>query len=386
MEEIDLSEKLRQLEAEVEEEYRAKKEQAQKTWDEMTNPAVLPEYPDSPITMDTFDETAVTKEAISSDDKWALALAGGGGKCSYEIGVWKALREMNLMKNVIAVSGSSGGALNAALISLEDYDNAEAIWKNIMPKQFLDVNKSTIVGPLDKLVQRSLVNGLCSRDGLVNIIDNYLDISKLPSARIPAYACVAWYTSDCIECLTEKPVAEYISLSEVDRHDAKQLLLASSALPYIYPPELIHDKVYRDGGLADNVPIKPLTTVGANRLIVVKLEPDDKVDTGLYGSFKEVVEIVPSREIGDLWDGALDFAGKNVLFRLMLGYYDTLRAFSLRMYKLNNLPLDKGEILRRENEDFERVMAAVRRDRALSSAKNNMSKINEMFDKFHVEQ
>ena len=89
---------------------------------------------------------------------------------------------------------------------------------------------------------------------------------------------------------------------------------------YSYPPEIIHGNVYRDGGLlADNVPIYPMTSVGADNLIVVKLEPDDKVDTSLYSKFKEVVEIIPSREIGDLFDGTLEFTSRNVMFRMLLG-------------------------------------------------------------------
>ncbi|MGN1187848.1 MAG: patatin-like phospholipase family protein, partial [Lachnospiraceae bacterium] len=206
--------------------------------------------------------------------------------------------------------------------------------------------------------------------------------SKLSTARIPAYVCVAWYPSDCIECLNEKPVAEYISLSEVDRYDAKSLLLASSAMPYIYPPELIHDKIYRDGGLADNVPVLPMTCIGANKLIVVKLEPDDKVDTSLYSHFSEVVEIVPSREIGDMFDGTLEFGTRNVPFRMLLGYYDTLRAFNLRMYKLNGLPLSEAEKKRREDEDYEKIMSILRRERTLGSAENNMSRLNSLLNKF----
>lgn len=415
MDEINLSEKLKQLEAEVENEVRIKNEATQRIWEEMTgmkdstnrsggsvfsvNPlteqetipkpmtpsaspaSVQPELSHA-VTLEDLNAPIITKEDFSPDEKWAMVLAGGGGKGSYQIGVWKALREMDLEKNLIALSGSSVGALNAALISLGDYDNAEKIWNSIMPEQFLDINSSTITGPLENIVQRSLINGLCSRDGLIDIIDNHLDISKLPLARIPAYVCVAWYSSDCVDCLDEKPAAEYISLSEVDRYDAKSLLLASSAMPYIYPPELIHDKIYRDGGLADNVPVLPMTCVGADKLIVVKLEPNDKVNSSLYSHFKEVVEITPSREIGDLLDGTLDFAARNVRFRMLLGYYDTLRAFSLRMYRLNGLPLNEAEKKRREDEDYEKIMSILRRERALGSAENNMSRLNTLLNKF----
>lgn len=382
MNEIDLSEKLKQLEAEVDKEVSIQNETRQRIWDEMTGnkPYGEPVSSGTKITLDDINAPVITKLDFPSEEKWALTLAGGGAKGAYQFGVWKALREMQLEKNLVAVSGSSVGALNAALISLNEFDDANTIWTSIMPKQFLDINFDTIIGPLDTLVKRTLTNGLCSRDGLISIIDNYLNLKELAAARIPAYVCVSHYPSECIECLNEKPEPEYISLSEVDAHDAKQLLLASSAMPYVYPPELIHDKVYRDGGLSDNVPVLPMTTVGADKLIVVKLEPDDKVNTDLYSTFSEVVEIIPSREIGDLLDGTLEFTSRNADFRILLGYYDTLRTFSLRMYRLNGLPINEAEKKRREDADYEKIQSILRQKRTFDKAGSNIDKLKNLLN------
>ena len=49
------------------------------------------------------------------EHKIGLVFDGGWGKGAYQIGVWKALREIGLDKKVTAVSGSSVGGLNAAL-------------------------------------------------------------------------------------------------------------------------------------------------------------------------------------------------------------------------------------------------------------------------------
>ena len=404
MSEIDLSEKLKQLEAEVDDEIRVQNETRQKIWKEMTGhedtaaveavnnsagtaAAPISKYDSanpsgsaastasSRITLEDINAPVITKDDFSSGERWALTLAGGGGKGAYEIGVWQALREIGLEKNLIAVSGSSSGALNAALISLNEFDKAKTIWSSIMPKQFLDINYDTIIGPLNTLVKRTLTAGLCSRDGLIDIIDKYLNLEQLAGARIPAYVSISRYSSDCIDCLSEKPQVEYISLSEVSPDDARQFLLASSAMPYIYPPEIIHGNVYRDGGLADNVPIYPMTSVGADNLIVVKLEPDDKVDTSLYSKFKEVVEIIPSREIGDLFDGTLEFTSCNVMFRMLLGYYDTLRTFGLRMYRLNGIPLDYAEKKRREDADYDKIISTLRRNNTVNRMDDTINKL-----------
>ncbi len=404
MSEIDLSEKLKQLEAEVDDEIRVQNETRQKIWKEMTGhedtaaveavnnsagtaAAPISKYASANpsgseastasrrITLEDINAPVITKDDFSSGESWALTLAGGGGKGAYEIGVWQALREIGLEKNLIAVSGSSSGALNAALISLNEFDKAKTIWSSIMPKQFLDINYDTIIGPLNTLVKRTLTAGLCSRDGLIEIIDKYLNLEQLAVARIPAYVSISRYSSDCIDCLSEKPQVEYISLSEVSPDDARHFLLASSAMPYIYPPEIIHGNVYRDGGLADNVPIYPMTSVGADNLIVVKLEPDDKADTSLYSKFKEVVEIIPSREIGDLFDGTLEFTSRNVMFRMLLGYYDTLRTFGLRMYRLNGIPLDYAEKKRREDADYDKIISTLRRNNTVNRMDDTINKL-----------
>ncbi len=61
------------------------------------------------------------------DKEFGLVLAGGGTKGAYEVGVWKALKELNI--NITAIAGTSIGALNAALILQDDFENFFHMWK-----------------------------------------------------------------------------------------------------------------------------------------------------------------------------------------------------------------------------------------------------------------
>lgn len=54
------------------------------------------------------------------DKEFGLVLAGGGTKGAYEVGVWKALKELNI--SITAIAGTSIGALNAALILQDDFE------------------------------------------------------------------------------------------------------------------------------------------------------------------------------------------------------------------------------------------------------------------------
>ena len=63
--------------------------------------------------------------------KRALVLAGGGSRGAYQIGVWKALRELGITFDI--VTGSSVGALNGALMVQGDFEAGLQLWENISP-------------------------------------------------------------------------------------------------------------------------------------------------------------------------------------------------------------------------------------------------------------
>ena len=64
-------------------------------------------------------------------DAIGLVFAGGGGKGAYQIGVWRAVRELQLEQHIAVVAGTSVGALNAALFLKGDLAFAEQLWGSI---------------------------------------------------------------------------------------------------------------------------------------------------------------------------------------------------------------------------------------------------------------
>ena len=55
--------------------------------------------------------------------KRALVFSGGGAKGSYEIGVWKATKRLNMKFDI--VTGTSIGAINGAMYAIGDYKKAK---------------------------------------------------------------------------------------------------------------------------------------------------------------------------------------------------------------------------------------------------------------------
>ena len=62
------------------------------------------------------------------EKEYGLVLAGGGTKGAYQVGVWKALQELNI--NVTAIVGTSIGALNGALFLQDDLNSVIKMYEN----------------------------------------------------------------------------------------------------------------------------------------------------------------------------------------------------------------------------------------------------------------
>ena len=199
-----------------------------------------------------------------SDKEWGLVLAGGGGKGAYQAGVFKALEEIGISDYVTAVSGASVGALNLVLFAAGDAALARKIWGDISPEQFLDIEPGMI----------DMEEGFVSRDGLLKIIDDYVNLDIVRNCDRRLYVSTTEYD----EFGEGDGKVKYFSLNYRSGNEIKDILLASSALPIIYSPVKIEGKMYRDGGIKDNMPIRPLYIEGIRNFIVVGLSQESKIN------------------------------------------------------------------------------------------------------------
>lgn len=119
----------------------------------------------------------------SIKDEWALVFSGGGVKGSYEIGVWQSLIESGADKLITAVSGTSVGALNAALFVLGDYKRACEIWLSITQEDIvgIDFKKLIAFDAAEKTDEADRADKISKRKLFYKLIDNIkeLEINKL---------------------------------------------------------------------------------------------------------------------------------------------------------------------------------------------------------------
>lgn len=70
--------------------------------------------------------------------EYGLVLDGGGARGAYQIGAWKALKEAGV--KIAAVAGTSVGALNGALICMDEVERAEKIWSEMKFSHIMSVD------------------------------------------------------------------------------------------------------------------------------------------------------------------------------------------------------------------------------------------------------
>ena len=244
--------------------------------------------------------------------KLGLVLAGGGGKGAYQIGVWKYLREIGIDSRIAVVSGTSVGGLNGFLIANGDFDVAVQIWTKEIATEILDV------------VSTSYKKGaLFSRQGLLDIIERHIDFSTVKSFDKTLYVT-------CTNINSSK--AEYIKLNGLSKSKIEKYLLATSAIPGIFENERIKMRSYCDGGLYDNVPIKPLIEENCTHAIIVNLNSNSQRSFSEYG-IKSVV-IKPSSSLGNFLTGTLNFLPVNAKAGIEMGYNDCRKLYASMLEKL----------------------------------------------------
>lgn len=282
-----------------------------------------------------------------------LVLAGGGGKGAYFIGVWKALIEYGVDKNITSLSGTSVGALNSVLFAQSDYDIAERVWRKISSDKILKVDiKKIVLGLLGtgfikgELAVLNLIfrefygSGIFSREGLIEIIDEDINLSYVSNCVLDIYA--AAYNTNTLK-------VDYLKINNRSNEKIKKILLASSALPVIYDKVEINGQYYIDGSIKDNIPIKPLYEDGLRNFIVVHLGRDSLINKNQFKD-ANIIEIVPSLAQGDLITGTLDFSQEGVDKRIKQGYQDAIRVLK-PLYQMGVVQAKIGKTLEQFKSD-----------------------------------
>lgn len=250
-----------------------------------------------------------------------LVLEGGGVKGAYELGALIALYERGYSFG--AVTGTSIGALNGAVLVSQGIDDLERYWEETKDCPIFDFDSDTVANfrQKDFDLDRIIATGkklLKARDiiresyekGLAFVRKN-LDESAIRNSGMD-FGLVAYNLSDmkAVEAMKR----------DIPEGKLVDYIIASACFP-IFPPISIDGKKYIDGGVYDNLPINLIARAGWEKLVVVRTHPLSKEPKRrMERSDLDITYIAPSDDLGR----AMAFSPERIENLKQLGYRDAV--------------------------------------------------------------
>ncbi|MEZ5233984.1 MAG: patatin-like phospholipase family protein [Acidimicrobiia bacterium] len=250
----------------------------------------------------------------------AFVLSGGGNLGAMQVGMLRALVERRIQPDVVL--GCSAGAINGAGFasnpSRAGVRRLEELWARVTE---FEVMPSSWVPSTVQLARRGA--SIHANDGLRRLIEFGLTVATFDELPL-RFECVA----------TDVDSAEEVWF---DRGALADAILASAALPTVFPPVERDGRRYLDGGIVNDIPVNRAVQLGATRIYVLHVglrggglpEPRRPLDVALWtywlarraryqrdraaiGDGVELIELAPPQRPSLRFD---DFARSDELIR-----------------------------------------------------------------------
>ena len=214
--------------------------------------------------------------------KTAFVLAGGGSLGAVEVGMLRELLAWGETPSFVV--GASAGAINGAFFAgaptLAGVARLEAIWVGLRRRDVLPFNLASVVSLLMRRPH------LVDSGGLRRLLARHLPYERLEDAAIPIHIVAS-------DMLT----GDEVLLSSGTAVDA---VLASAAIPGVFPPVRVDGQLLVDGGVANNTPISTAIRLGAERVIVLSpgcAQASQQVPPGALGRAMHALSLLVARQL-----------------------------------------------------------------------------------------
>ncbi|HEY5925214.1 MAG TPA: patatin-like phospholipase family protein [Kofleriaceae bacterium] len=241
-------------------------------------------------------------QAPSARPKIGFVLSGGGSRGAYEAGIIHYLRtdlarRLGRQVPIDIVTGTSVGAINAAFLAatMSDPDTQAAQivagWRALQLEELISLKVTDILRGVRLLMGGDppppppgsfRYGGLLDTSGLERFvirvipwrgIERSLRTKALHAISVSATHVGTGHT--VVFLSSAEPVPREWSRDPFVRHRAARIgprhVLASAAIPLLFPAVKIGDEYFTDGGLRQNTPMSPAIRLGADRLLLVSL-------------------------------------------------------------------------------------------------------------------
>jgi NTE family protein len=256
------------------------------------------------------------------EKRTGLILTGGGARAAYQVGVLKAIAEFlprRAHSPFPIICGTSAGALNAATLAVNAGNFSMGVqylvntWKNFHANQIyrtdvLGVFNNTVLWlggmifsaiGINKLSQVSLLDN----SPLVELLEEMLPCEKIQESidagLLHALSITASGYGSGQSVTFYQGVKQLVPWRRTGRVGMPtqieiKHLLASAALPFIFPASLINREYFGDGSMRQIAPISPALHLGATRVLIIGVtvngyaEHPDRADIHDYPSLARI--------------------------------------------------------------------------------------------------
>lgn len=251
-----------------------------------------------------------------NQEKYAVVFGGGGSRGAYEVGVLKAIKELDIPVGTFI--GASIGALNAAF-AVQGIDLEELYLKislnDVIPNEKLNPNKDifSIENIFIAFVGFLKSKGY-STGNLRDLINRFINLDSIYSSSIDL---------GIVTCTT--PFTPIVAFKdEIPRQQLVDYIIASAGFP-IFKRQIIDGKKCIDGGFWDNVPVNVAIKKGYQKIIAVDLSSVGSRKPTIKANDLDIISIkAPRNSLGGLFELNPDLIKSNI----SAGYNAAMNAFS----------------------------------------------------------
>ena len=314
----------------------------------------------------------------------ALVLGGGGARGAYQAGLLRAIAQRHPDLDVPILTGISAGAINATCLAARDTNFATAadelvrLWLSLTPEKVYRVDAGTLVGnvfrwawrlmsggfedaieptrglvdttPLRQLLANAIPTG---EDHVIARIDENLARGRLRALALSATSystgqSVTWVQGSGVSLWQRPQRRTELARLTVDH------VMASAALPLLFPAVHVNGEWYGDGGIRLTAPLSPALHLGAERILTVSTRhPRSRAEA-------DVSQIAgyppPAQVLGVLYNAVfLDLIDQDILRLELINQMlaDVPEAHRNGMRKVDILVLRPSRDLGRMARDYE---------------------------------
>lgn len=241
---------------------------------------------------------------VKAAKKTALLLTGGGARAAYQVGVLKAIAQQFPRSSKLPfqiISGTSAGAMNGAAMACYascfhlGVKKLEWIWRNFhtgqvyysdYPRVFRQLLRALFSGFQADYANKTPVS-LFDNKPLRQMLSKVLDLKRIDRNIMGGYLSSFSVTASCYN--SGDSITFFQSDAAEEWRRAKRCgqrtllgvhhLMASAAIPLVFPSVRIHQQYFGDGSVNQLAPLSAPIHLGADKIMIIGVADPRKIET-----------------------------------------------------------------------------------------------------------